>query len=151
MRITEPSSSTTPPPVRAIFFKARSRRAPLAELLAAAIEATCAAHSGTCDLDNPASPSATVAMVREHSGQLDVLVLCDCVVVLDTVDGVRVVTDDRNAGMTPAQRNIPGGFWVAGTRPDSARHAAERSEPPQAREDRRDKHMDDATAVFLRW
>ena len=39
-------------------------RVGLPQALAAAIEATCAAHADSCDLANPDSPSSTVAMVR---------------------------------------------------------------------------------------
>jgi len=35
----------------------------LPEILFSAIEITCSAHAGTCDLANPDSPSSTVAMV----------------------------------------------------------------------------------------
>ena len=109
--------------------------APLAAVLEAAIEAAGAAHSGTCDLGNPDSPSATVAMVRcGGRGRLEYLVLGDSAVALSLVDGgVRVVSDDRldrlpggrpySLELVRRMRNAPGGFWVAGARPEAARES----------------------------
>src|SRR5262245_66351562 len=37
----------------------------LGDLLAAAITATNAAHANSCDLTNPSTPAATIALVRE--------------------------------------------------------------------------------------
>lgn len=74
---------------------ARDDAAPLAEVLESAIEETRAAHSGACDLGNPDSPSATVAMVRV-GGRVEYLVLGDSTVVLSQVGGQAVaVSDDR--------------------------------------------------------
>lgn len=107
----------------------------LAGLLEAAVEATRLAHGGRCDLGNPDSPSATVAMVRSlGSGRVEYLVLGDSPVVLSLVgDGVRVVSDDRLERLPgkrpyPVElvrrlRNAPGGFWVAAARPEAAREA----------------------------
>lgn len=107
------------------------RAEPLAELLAAAIRDVRSAHGGGCDLGDPDSPSAAVALLRRRGPALDWLVLADCAVVLDDVDGdVRAVVDDRTAhlpGYTAedvrAARNSPGGFWVASTRPEAAYEA----------------------------
>ncbi|MEQ4722625.1 protein phosphatase 2C domain-containing protein [Nonomuraea sp. B19D2] len=107
-------------------------RTPLAGILEAAIEATVAAHSGTCDLGNPDSPSTTVAMVRSVRGRVEYLVLGDSPVVFALADGgVRVASDDRLEGLPGGRpytvelvrrmRNAPGGFWVAGSRPEAAR------------------------------
>lgn len=100
---------------------------PLSELLARAISATRAQHVDSCDLGNPASPSSTVTVVRQCGELLDYLVLADSPLVLDTVDGLRVVVDDRNAHLpsyepetVEACRNQPGGYWVASTNPDAA-------------------------------
>lgn len=113
---------------------------PLAEILERAIEETIAAHGGACDLANPNSPSATVAIVRRRGGFLDHLVLCDSPVVLRRTGGsVRVVRDDRldhlpggrpySHRLVESMRNRPGGFWVASTRPEAARMAVTGSTP----------------------
>jgi hypothetical protein len=104
--------------------------APLAELLAGAIADTRDAHAGTCDLDNPDSPSSTVSVVRVRDGSLEYLVLCDSPLLLRHRDGhVTLIADDRlrdlprGSGPARAQRNKPGGFWVASTDPEAAYQA----------------------------
>ncbi|WP_205648163.1 protein phosphatase 2C domain-containing protein [Actinomadura rubteroloni] len=100
----------------------------LAEILEEAIHRVREQHEG-CDLDNPDSPSSTVAMVRWDEGRLDWLVLADSPIVLDDRD-VQVIRDDR-VDRLPAydletvrrSRNSEGGFWVAAARPEAARHA----------------------------
>jgi hypothetical protein len=98
----------------------------LPETLADAIEATCAAHADTCELDNPDSPSSTVAMVRAREAGLEYLVLGDSPVILKAGDHVMPVADDRVDHLQPggrpytralvrSKRNAPGGFWVAST------------------------------------
>jgi hypothetical protein len=106
------------------------RAEPLAEVLAAAIEDVRSAHGGGCDLGDPDSPSAAVALLRRRGPALDWLVLADCAVILDVDGDVRAVVDDRTAhlpGYTAqdvrAARNSPGGFWVAATRPEAAYEA----------------------------
>jgi hypothetical protein len=104
--------------------------APLQDVLADAIKAAGEAHADTCDLDNPDSPSATVAMLRRRGGVLDWLVLADSPVLLQMDGQVRVVYDDRvdelpsyTVEAVRAARNSPGGFWVAQTRPEAAYEA----------------------------
>ncbi|WP_406717921.1 protein phosphatase 2C domain-containing protein [Streptomyces althioticus] len=103
-----------------------------------------------CDLRNPGTPSATVAILRQRHGVLDHLVLADSPVVFDGNSGYRVVTDQRVDKILPelqaeveryethtpdhrealqrlvlAQRevrNTPEGYWVAGANPESAQH-----------------------------
>ncbi|GAA4949025.1 protein phosphatase 2C domain-containing protein [Streptomonospora halophila] len=121
------------------------RPAPLADCLAAAIESARRAHGGTCDLDNPDSPSATVAVARPEPGgpasgaptgerRVEYLVLADCTVLLAERSGeVAAATDDRverlpggrpySAGLVRAHRNTEGGFWVAGAVPEAAYRA----------------------------
>jgi hypothetical protein len=107
---------------------------PLADLLATAIGELRDAHGGRCDLGNPDSPSATVAMARIRGGDLEYLVLCDSPVLLGHPGGgCTLVADDRLArlpGGKPysvetvrACRNQPGGFWVASTDPAAAYQA----------------------------
>lgn len=130
----------------------------LVAVLAVSIERVNALHDGTCDLGNPGSPSATVALARVKGDRLEHLVLSDAVLVLDRVgQEPAVVTDDRladvivNLDEPPAAspvgsdehtgrmrsrierlasyRNQPGGFWVASTKPEAASEALVGSTP----------------------
>lgn len=111
-------------------------RAPLAEVLAEAITELRDRHAGACDLTDPDTPSATVALLRAAGETLDYLVLCDSFVVVDGGFGLQVVTDDRTARL-PAYdavsvatlRNAPGGFWVASADPAAAGYALTGSVP----------------------
>jgi hypothetical protein len=130
----------------------------LVAILAAVIDEIAADHRDTCDLTNPASPQATVVMVRAHRGHLDYLLLADTFLVLDELrGGPRVITDEREvtaqrscsapldgvpAG-TPeydrirdscvealrARRNQPGGYWIAKDDPRAAQEAVTGSLP----------------------
>jgi hypothetical protein len=123
----------------------------LVEDLADAITAVARLHAGTCDLANPATPSATVAVARDRGDTVDVLVLADAAVVVGGVDGARVVVDQRVAKVAGAEtrrveeaevgtpshrsataalveaqlgsRNQPGGYWIAGALPHAADEA----------------------------
>ncbi|MFG2107443.1 hypothetical protein [Micromonospora chersina] len=130
----------------------------LVSLLAAAIDEIAATHRDTCDITHPASPQATVAIVRAHRGRLDHLLLADSFLVLDQVHGgPQVVTDAREAtarricsapldGVAPgtpeydrvrescvaalrARRNQPGGYWIAKDDPYAAEEAVTGSRP----------------------
>ncbi|MGR6920489.1 protein phosphatase 2C domain-containing protein [[Actinomadura] parvosata] len=107
--------------------------ASLAAVLESAIEQTWAAHGGACDLGNPDSPSATVALVRARAG-VEYLVLGDSTVAFARADGTALaVSDDRlerlpggrpySLELVRRMRNAPGGFWVAGARPEAARQS----------------------------
>lgn len=103
---------------------------PLDDLLAEAIKTVCELHADRCDLTNPDSPSATVAMLRLREDALEWLVLADSPILFDVDGEVRVIRDDRIdhlPGYTlegvRAARNTPGGFWVASTRPEAAYEA----------------------------
>ncbi|WP_017538370.1 protein phosphatase 2C domain-containing protein [Nocardiopsis halophila] len=114
-----------------------ARSAPGAVLAGALEEATVrtrAAHGPGCDPDHPDAPSSTVAAVRAVPGGLEYLVLADSAVLLPVPGGPpRVLTDDRldrlpggrpyPPGLVRSLRNAPGGFWVAGSRPEAAREA----------------------------
>ena len=101
----------------------------LDDLLAAAIAAVAGEHHDDCDLGNPDSPSATVAVLRQRAHWLDYLVLCDSAILFaGTAAGQsEVITDDRTERL-PAYdrttvrglRNVAGGFWVASTNPAAA-------------------------------
>ncbi|MEW2467935.1 integrase [Streptomyces sp. NPDC046994] len=120
----------------------------LPALLAEAIERTTNEHRGTCDIANPVSPSATVLILRLADGILEYLVLGDAVLVLDRAGGAPLVVDDRREGIISrsyqpaleaaaegsdeyhrilrdlrANRNRPGGFWVAKDDPQAAHEA----------------------------
>jgi hypothetical protein len=102
----------------------------LTDALATAIAATRPDHGGECDLDNPDSPNSTVVILRQRGAALDYLVLIDSPLVLDLGSEIRVVADDQIARLraalpagTPLRRNSPGGFWIAGAKPEAATHA----------------------------
>ncbi|MGW4206980.1 protein phosphatase 2C domain-containing protein [Lentzea sp. NPDC004789] len=76
-----------------------------APALAEAIAQTRGLHSGSCDLDHPDSPSATVGLVQVSGDVLRYLVLGDATVVIDTKQQLHVVSDtstNRTAGANPA-------------------------------------------------
>ncbi|MGH3347884.1 MAG: hypothetical protein ACRDO4_12980 [Nocardioides sp.] len=130
----------------------------LARALAEAISHVADLHRDTCDLANPTSPQATVAIVRLHAGRVDHLVLADGFVVLDSSEsGPTVVTDPREVdvrkecalplrglssgspeyeralpsvvGAIRARRNQPGGYWLAKDDPHAASEAVTGSTP----------------------
>ncbi len=85
--------------------------APLAGALATAIGAVRDQHGGSCDLDNPASPAATVTAVRAGPGGLDLLALSDSVILADYGGREPVVITDTH----PAARADPGAAGQART------------------------------------
>lgn len=122
----------------------------LTALLAGAIEDVRAFHEGTCDLNHPGTPSAVIAILRRTSTAVQWLVLGDVTLILDTDEGMHVITeghdhiaaeeraeadrypigDERKAEallrmkhIELANRNVAGGFWVASTDPAVAEHA----------------------------
>lgn len=120
----------------------------LSALLSDAIERVADAHREACDLADPSSPSATVAILRISDGRADYLVLGDSVLVLDRPAGPLTICDTREValtqsyraalstaaegsneyeqirsefiGMLRANRNQVGGFWVAKDDPRAA-------------------------------
>lgn len=131
----------------------------LAAILAESIDDVAGDHRATCDIGDPISPQATVALARVAKRQrLDVLVLGDSFVLLDQRSGgTRVVTDGREVavrrectaaldGVTPgtpahdrvleeaaasfrARRNRPDGYWIAKDDPRAADEAVRVSLP----------------------
>jgi hypothetical protein len=124
----------------------------LTAILRDGIRETAALHAGTCDLDDPGTPSATVVMVRLTGDRIQYLVLADSVLVLARVGRPpTVITDNRaddagrshRAAMDAAvngtaqhdearrqyvqtmrgYRNRTGGFWVAASDPAAADEA----------------------------
>jgi hypothetical protein len=108
-----------------------TRDVPLTEVLYRALDAVTRTHAHTCDLTNPCSPSGTVAAVRAGPDRLEYLVLGDATVAIDDGRGEVVAIsderirrfDDRPWAQLRHVRNVPDGFWVAGSRPEAARHA----------------------------
>ncbi len=126
----------------------------LPALLGEAIEDVTDEHRDTCDVANPISPSATVAILRLSGGHIEHLVLGDSVLALDRADGAPlVVSDPREVVISRsyqsaletvpegsdeyhgilrdlrANRNRPGGFWVAKDDPRAADEAITGSRP----------------------
>ncbi|MEU6207981.1 hypothetical protein ABZ814_30895 [Micromonospora musae] len=120
----------------------------LPELLATAIEQVTEAHRDSCEVADPISPSAAVAVLRVSDGLVEHLVLGDAVLVLDRVDAAPLVvadprevvisrsyqsaieaaaegSDERHRLLRElrAHRNRPGGFWVAKDDPRAADEA----------------------------
>ncbi|MFF5451369.1 protein phosphatase 2C domain-containing protein [Streptomyces sp. NPDC012950] len=130
--------------------------APLTVCLARAIESTASLHWDTCVIDDPLSPSATVAMARVRGGVFEWLVLGDCTILVGSDGVVTATTDDRLAQVAPharaalareapgsperqrahedlvqeerSQRNIRGGYWVAAADSTAASQALTGSE-----------------------
>ena len=84
---------------------------PLSEALATAIGVVRDRHAGSCDLDNPATPAATVTAVRAGPGGLDLLALSDSVLLADYGGQEPVVITDTH----PAARADPGAAGQART------------------------------------
>ncbi len=135
-----------------------SASGPLAGCLRAAIDDVRAQHGGTCDLEHPWTPTATVVAIRVRGGELEHLVLADSSLILTSVGGaIQVVTDRRldtalhgtrsalrevplrhpdyaaafrdHMAAVQSRRNSAGGFWVAAADPAVADHALTGSTP----------------------
>lgn len=121
--------------------------------LAEAIRTVRDDHGGTCDLDHPGTPAASIAAVREHGDTVEYLILCDCTLLLDRDGQAEVHTDPRFLAAVAEVRaetltghaaigttehaasvrratqlrqrrtNQPGGYWIAAANPDAAAHA----------------------------
>lgn len=119
--------------------------------LAEGIRDTAHAHRLTCDLASIGAPSAAVGIASVRTDVVDFLALGDVAVVVETVEGVRAVVDDRVsrtalhergvADSLPhgspekaaalvqmkraelAVRNTDSGFWVAMSDPEAVNHA----------------------------
>ncbi|MFI0716645.1 integrase [Streptomyces inhibens] len=130
------------------------RHRSLSALLAEAIKQTTDDHRDTCDVADPISPSATAAILRLSEGLIEYLVLGDSVLVLDRADSAPLVVSDpreviisrlyesaiesavegsdeyhRILRELRANRNQPGGFWVAKDEPRAADEAVTGSCP----------------------
>jgi hypothetical protein len=124
---------------------------PLQDLVADALGNVAGMHAKNCDLTHPGTPSSSIAMLRFRADVIDHLVLFDSVILLDGPSGLRIATDHRVddyaqveheavlkfplgtpehqdgiARLVAAQRhhrNVTGGYWVAGARPEAAYEA----------------------------
>jgi hypothetical protein len=109
----------------------------LPDVLAAAIARVRDEHAETCDLDNPDSPSSTVAMLRKQGDVVEYLVLADSPIVLRMFDeSVIPILDERTDGLpgytreiVRNSRNAENGFWVASTNADAAYQAVTGTAP----------------------
>lgn len=117
----------------------REPGAALTELLTTAIANVNADHNGQCDLGNPATPAATVCLLRKAGDRLDYLVLSDALLVIDDGRDISVITDPRfEQAITPIRReyvdgegtrrkllltNSDEGYWIAAANPNAARQA----------------------------
>ncbi|WP_460525684.1 protein phosphatase 2C domain-containing protein [Flindersiella endophytica] len=118
---------------------------PLADLLAGAISEVTDAHRDTCDVEDPSSPQATVALFRIDGERADYLVLSDSFVVFEPTGAApEVVTDHREVDLRRrvqtlprpeaikvfrANRNRPGGYFIAKDDPRVAAEAVTGSRP----------------------
>lgn len=154
-------STMNPPCVHGVAWFARtlgtalhaqaSLGASLRNALASAIEQTAETHRDTCAVDDPLSPSATLAALRARGDAVEWLVLGDCTLILERGHTVEAISDDRLAyvaqrersamaaavlGSTErlqlhaqlvraerALRNRSGGYWVAAAEPQAAKEA----------------------------
>ncbi|MGA5500703.1 hypothetical protein [Streptomyces umbrinus] len=76
---------------------------PLTSGLADALERVAEMHP-ECDLSNPGTPSATVAILRHRHGALDHLVLADSPIIFGTPQGYSVITDLRVDDVLPEMK-----------------------------------------------
>lgn len=125
----------------------------LVSVLADAIDQLAGEHRSTCDLADPSSPQATVAILRVDPQHVDYLMLADSHLLLGrtTDEGPEVITDAREVtvrrectarleSLEPgsadhdvalhacteefrSRRNQPGGYWIAKDDPQAAEEA----------------------------
>ena len=118
----------------------REPEAGMRAALAAAITTIAGLHGDDCDLA-AGSPSGTVVAVRRDraAGVLEHLVLCDSSLLLAMRDGSveritdtrvdHLVLDEHTPEAVEAQRNAPGGFWIARHEVEAAEEALVGSTP----------------------
>jgi hypothetical protein len=134
---------------RLVEVYASAEKDPLTDLLAKSIDLVRTDHNGQCDLQNPASPAATLCLVRVDTDRMEYLILSDCTLVVEDVDSVTAITDHRfeqaiatirtpapardaqgysawlygHAGKKYQLTNTAHGYWVAAAKPDAAHQA----------------------------
>jgi hypothetical protein len=147
----------------------------LADILASTIAEVADLHKDTCDLEALGAPAGMVVMARAMGDDFEYLVLGDSTLVIETGDGIKVVSDHRiddvaaaeKAAMTAlpvgtpehqaarikfvrlqqSLRNKPGGYWIGSTDPAAAYEALTGSVP--AYEIRRAALMSDGVTRFV--
>jgi hypothetical protein len=123
----------------ALMDQARDRKRSLISALESAIIEVRALHDHQCDLSHPNSPSSTVVMLRLNDALVESLVLADSTLVVAGANHkITTICDDRlqrledrlaaegqptSSSALSEYRNQPGGFWVAGTKPEAATQA----------------------------
>lgn len=123
-------------------------KTPLSQILATCIDEVAGLHRGTCDLEALGAPAAMVVMARAAEDTFEYLVLGDSTLVVDTDEGVKVVSDHRIDHVAAAERlamqalpvgtpehraarirfvrlqqslrNVEDGYWIASTAPEAA-------------------------------
>jgi hypothetical protein len=134
-----------------VFKHALNLDTDLSSALARGIEELANAHRDTCDLNDPLTPCAAVAVARLQESHVDVLCLSDTFVAVrgagqvteitdlavdrvttpeaDAVAGLKIGSPEQRAAMDSlvaaqtATRNRVGGWWVAAADPEAAMHA----------------------------
>lgn len=129
----------------------------LSSILAACITEVARLHEDTCDLDALGVPAAMVVMARATGDVFEYLVLGDSTLVVDTGNGIEVVSDHRIDDVAAEERqamqalpvgtaehqaarikfvrlqqglrNCEGGYWIASTSPKAAEMALTGSVP----------------------
>lgn len=108
--------------------------------LKTAIKSVASAHADTCDLSQIGAPSAAVGAIRTTGQSIEYLVLADVTILLQSIQGLAVVSDERvsskvddlagkdNAAAEVMRRreryrNKERGYWVAAADPNVAEHA----------------------------
>lgn len=147
----------------------------LADILAACIAEVADLHKDVCDLDALGAPAGMVVMARATGDDFEYLVLGDSTLVIETNDGIKVVSDHRiddvaaaeKAAMTAlpvgtpehqaarikfvrlqqSLRNKPGGYWIGSTDPAAAYEAITGTVP--ASEIQRAALMSDGVTRFV--
>jgi hypothetical protein len=113
---------------------------PLRYALRTAISGVAGLHADVCELDQIGAPSAAVGAIRKAGQFIEHLVLADVTIVINSIHGLTVVSDERvscavgdlaeqntsNAEVMKRReryRNKRGGYWVAAADPDVVEHA----------------------------
>ncbi|MFF3323093.1 protein phosphatase 2C domain-containing protein [Streptomyces sp. NPDC002889] len=136
--------------------RAIGQRTSLTECLADAIRHVSQLHGSTCDLGNPMTPTATVAMVRLRGQRMEWLALSDSTVAIKRLHGLQTISDHRLSDVTTSQldemaeslrgmeseerrrrlayaqraaMNTTDGYWVAAHDPKAAEEALVGSTP----------------------
>lgn len=123
-----------------LLAAAADQEASLRSVLRGAISGVASLHAGICDLDQVGAPSAAVVIMRKNEYFIEYLVLADVTLLIETADGVTVLTDERVNSLVDdlagennprteimkrreRYRNKEGGYWVAAADPEVAEHA----------------------------